>query len=417
MKDLFRTGSKIVLALIWLGLAACQEVTTLESGSWRGVFWVDQEAVPIDFEIVKIGPTTSFVVSSGTRSDTFALNYVGKDSVHISPETFEYKLFAKNQENGKLTGEFRNLAPGNTSRILRFEAEHGKSYRFVEPGTEKPPIADLSGNWSLTIEGREGPTSNRVAVFSQDQNAISGVVLAVTGDTRELQGEVSGNKFWLSGFSGIGVTLVEGEVDNEGRLLGKIGFGERALRFTGVRNEGAALADAYSLTYLKPGYEKLSIKLPNLNGDTVSLSDEKYKGKVVVIDILGSWCPNCIDQIEFLNPWYEQNKDRGVEVLGVAFEVKDDIEFAKKVMGRVIDKYGIKYDVLFGGKPDSENVQSKFEALNTFLAFPTTIIVGRDGTVKSIHTGFSGKDTGKYYEEFVEKWNRDMDLWLSESPR
>lgn len=413
-KNQWSSWYRLYFLLAGFVVCACGQKNELKTGTWRGVFWVDQESVPINFDIVKQGEATRFVVSAGARKDTFQLSYTGEDSVHISPETFEYKLFARIQPDGTLTGEFRNLAPGNTSRKLRFEAEHGKDYRFVETGSEEEPVADLTGKWSLTIAEREGAAANRVAVFSQNKNDLNGIVLAVTGDTRDLQGNVSGDQFWLSGFSGIGVTLVQGRIDEKGELTGKIGFGDRALNFKGVRNDSAALADAYSLTYLKPGFDKLEVKLPSLKGDTVSLDDEKFKGKVVVIDIMGSWCPNCIDQIEFLNPWYEENKHRGVEVMGVTFEVKDDLAFAQKVMGRVIDKYGIKYDILFGGKPESDNVQSKFQALNTFLAFPTTIVVGRDGVVKTIHTGFSGKGTGQYYQEFVDKWNRDMDKWLGE---
>src|SRR5690606_37440432 len=105
-------------------------------------------------------------------------------------------------------------------------------------------------------------------------------------------------------------------------------------------------------------------------GTMLSLDDPAYKGKVIVLDILGSWCPNCMDQIEFLNPWYEKNKHRGVEVIGVAFEVKDDLTFANRVLDRVIKRYNISYPIVFGGKAESENVQSKFPALNTFLAFP-----------------------------------------------
>lgn len=415
MKYLLTLSVGSIMGLLMAVLLACDSSPKLASGVWRGVFWVDEEAVPINFEIATIGQKTAFIALAGERRDTFQLAFVGTDSLHISPQTFEYKLFAKLEPGGRLSGEFRNLAPGNTSRKLRFEAEPGKSYRFVEPGSENAPVADLSGKWSLTIAGREGATANRVAVFSQEKNDLDGIVLAVTGDTRELQGNVNGNEFWLSGFSGIGVTLVQGRIEDGGKLVGKIGFGDRALHFTGVRNDSAALADAYSLTYLKPGFEKLEVRLPNLDGDTVSLADDKYKGKVVVLDILGSWCPNCIDQLEFLNPWYEQNKHRGVEVIGVSFEVKDDLDFARKMMDRIIKKYHIRYDILFGGKPESENVQSKFQALDSFLAFPTTIVIGRDGSVKAIHAGFSGKGTGRFYEEFVAKWNRDMDQWLSEN--
>ncbi len=393
-------------------LSGCEKEPSLRNGIWRGVFWVDDEQVPINFEISERRPEKVFTVLDGDRRDTFRLEQVGKDSVHISPETFDYKLFAKILPDGSLSGEYRHLAPGNTSRILRFEAKSGEDYRFVKPGTEVQPALNLSGTWSLSIAEREGEAATRVAVFSQEENKLKGIVLAITGDTRELEGNVNGDQFWLSGFSGIGVTLVQGSVDSTGKLTGTIGFGSRALHFTGVRNENAALADSYGLTHLKPGFSKLELRLPDLNGDTVSLSDERYKGKVVIIDILGSWCPNCIDQIEFLNPWYEENRDRGVEIIGVGFEVKDDLVYAKKTLGKLVDKYGIRYEMLFGGKPDSENVQSKFEALNTFLAFPTTIIIGRDGAVKAIHTGFAGAGTGKFYQEFVEKWNSDMDKWL-----
>ncbi len=393
-------------------LAGCGKEPGLRNGIWRGVFWVDDEQVPINFEIGKKGSETIFIVLDGDRRDTFLLEQVGKDSLHISPETFDYRLFAKILPDGSLTGEYRHLAPGNTSRVLRFEAKSGADYRFVEPGAEIQPALNLSGTWSFSIAEREGAAANRVAVFSQDKNKLKGIVLAITGDTGDLEGNISGDRFWLSGFSGTGVTLVQGKVDSTGKLTGTIGFGSRALHFTGVRNENAAIADAYGLTHLKPGFSKLELRLPNLNGDTISLSDDRYKGKVVIIDILGSWCPNCIDQIRFLNPWYEENKERGVEIIGVGFEMKDDLGYARKTLGKIVDKYGIRYEMLFGGKPDSENVQSKFEALNTFLAFPTTIIIGRDGTVKAIHTGFAGTGTGKFYQEFVENWNREMEKWL-----
>lgn len=404
-----------LLVFVSAVLSGCEKKAELKTGTWRGVFRVDDQEVPVNFEIGKDGEQTWFTVLNGARRDTFQVAFIGEDSLHISPETFDYRLFAKIQPDGSLVGEYRNLEPGNSSRKLPFEAENDRSYRFIEPGSGKEPAANLSGTWSLTIAEREGEAANRVAVFSQDQNLLNGIILAITGDTRELEGNISGDEFWLSGFSGSGVTLVKGKVGTDGKLAGTIGFGSRALHFTGEKNENASLADAYSLTHLKPGYSKLELSLPNLAGDTISLNDERYRGKVVVIDILGSWCPNCLDQIEFLSPWYEKNKHRGAEVIGVAFEVKDDPEFARRVLGKVVNRFDIRYEMLFGGKTDSENVQSKFEALNTFLAFPTTIIIGRDGTVKAIHTGFSGKGTGKFYDGFVEKWNRDMDQWLSEA--
>lgn len=409
-----RIWNRWITLVVLLSLAGCDSKKELQTGVWRGVFWVDDQEVPINFEIDRHGSDTFFIAQHGAARDTFQLSYIGEDSIHISPQTYEYRLFAQLQPDGSLRGEFRNLALGNSARILPFEAFPGEDYRFVEPEKALQPTQNLSGRWSLSIADRSGPAANRVAVLSQVDNNLEGIILAITGDTGELEGNVSGDEFWLSRFSGIGVTLVRGQIINENEIKGVIGFGERALHFTGIRNDTAALADAYQLTYLKPGFEKLEMSLPRLDGTMLSLDDPAYKGKVIVLDILGSWCPNCMDQIEFLNPWYEKNKHRGVEVIGVAFEVKDDLTFANRVLDRVIKRYNISYPIVFGGKAESENVQSKFPALNTFLAFPTTIIIGRDGSVKSIHTGFSGKGTGKFYEEFVEKWNRDMDEWLAE---
>jgi peroxiredoxin len=126
------------------------------------------------------------------------------------------------------------------------------------------------------------------------------------------------------------------------------------VKFEGVKDSKAELPDPYALTYLKPGYEKLDFKLPDLNGKLVSLSDEKYKGKVVIVEIIGTWCPNCTDQTQFLSPWYKANKDRGVEAVAVGFEQKDDLEYAKYTLGKLRDKYDIQYDILFGGIADKK---------------------------------------------------------------
>ena len=96
-----------------------------------------------------------------------------------------------------------------------------------------------------------------------------------------------------------------------------------------VKSDTAKLPDPYSLTYLNEGYDKLSFAFPDLNGKTVSLENDKYKGKVVVVTIQGTWCPNCVDEAAFLSPWYKANKDKGVEIIGLSFERKDDLNFAR----------------------------------------------------------------------------------------
>ncbi|MFM8741908.1 MAG: peroxiredoxin family protein [Cytophagales bacterium] len=174
------------------------------------------------------------------------------------------------------------------------------------------------------------------------------------------------------------------------------------------------MPDPAALTYLKEGYTKFDFSLPDLNGNTVTLNDAKYKGKVVIIDIVGTWCPNCTDQTTFLAPWFRENKHRGVEAIAVGFEQKDDIEYAKYTLGKLKEKYDIQYDILFGGIADKKVASEKFAALNKMMAFPTTIIIDRKGNVRQIHTGYTGSITGKYYKNYVKKWNKTLDELIAE---
>lgn len=388
----------------------------IRDGIWRGVFKVGQNDVPFNFEVRNGNtPTPVFTAINGARRDEFQVSRVGNDSIRVSLNTFENAWFAKIQADGSLTGAQRSLVSGN-SRVYLFEAQPGRDYRFTEPGKEITPKADLSGKWLVKIQSKdagEKPT-DRVAVFEQKGNKINGIILSVSGDSRELEGNVNGDEFILSGFTGSSPALVKGKINADGSISGAIGANAEPIRFDAVKDDQAALPDAYALTFLKPGYEKFDFTFPDLDGKAVSLSDEKYKGKVVVIEIMGTWCPNCIDQVTFLAPWFKENKSKGVEVIGLAFEAKDDLAFAKNTLTKLKNRYDIQYDLLFAGKVGGNVVAEKLPAIDKFLAYPTTIIVGRDGKVKEIHTGFSGKGTGQFYEDYVTKWNADLTKLIAE---
>ena len=385
----------------------------IKEGIWRGVFKVGETDVPFNFQVKrKVGDELVLTAINGDRRDDFNAKYISKDSLQVTLNTFEAALFAKIESDGSLTGIHKSLLPGVVKEIP-FTAQPDKNYRFVEPGKEIKPAADITGKWLVKIQSDQS-VADRVAVFEQKGNKLNGIILSITGDSRELQGDVQGDEFILSGFTGSGPSYVKGKIIDGKSIEGAIGYGANATKFQGVKDDNAALADAYSLTFLKPGYDKLDFTFPDLSGKQVSLSDEKYKGKVVVIELMGTWCPNCIDQVSFLAPWYKENKDKGVEAIGLAFEAKDDFEFAKRTLTKLKTRYDVQYDLLFAGKADKAEVAQKLIALKEFIAFPTTIIVGRDGKVKEIHTGFSGKGTGKFYDDYVKKWNEDLGKLIAE---
>ncbi len=387
----------------------------IKQGIWRGVFRISENEVPFNFELKGKDPEHAvFTLINGTRRDDFHVERLGKDSLFIKMNTYDAALVAKIESDGKISGEYRSLVPGLRGNSLPFTAEEGKSYRFVEPGKDIAPAADLTGKWEFKGFSKEA-VPNKVAILKQVGNKITGVIMQVTGDSRELEGTVQGNEFVLSGFTGPSPKIYKGHINEDGTISGEISQGiYDNLKFTGVKDAKAELPDPYQLTHLKEGVKKLDFTFPDLNGKPVSLTDQKYKGKVVIVELVGTWCPNCTDQTVFLAPWFDKNKDRGVEAIAIGFEQKDDLEYGKYVLGKLRDKYKIKYDILFGGLADKRLVADKLPALNKFIAYPTTIIIDRKGEVREIYTGFTGKVTGKYYDEYAAKFNKVLNELIAE---
>jgi len=386
-----------------------------KEGIWRGVFNVSESKVPFNFEFKGKDPKHAILtLLNGSRRDEFHVERRGEDSIYVKMNTYDAALVAKVEADGTLTGEYRSLVPGFRGNSLPFVAEHGKSYRFVEAGKDIAPKHDISGKWEIKTYTKEAVPAS-IALLKQTGNKLTGVIMTVVGDTRELEGTVQGDEFELSGFTGPSPFIVRGKINDDNSITGEQGFGiYKNLKFDGQRNEKAELPDPYKLTFLKEGYKKLEFTFPDLNGKQVSLSDEKYKGKVVIIETIGTWCPNCTDQTVFLSPWFKKNQKRGVEAIAIGFEQKDDLEYAKYTLGKLRDKYEISYDILFGGIADKKIVAQKLPALNKFVAFPTTIIIDRKGDVREIYTGYTGTVTGKYFEEYERKFNKVLDELIAE---
>jgi len=158
----------------------------------------------------------------------------------------------------------------------------------------------------------------------------------------------------------------------------------------------------------------VEFSFPGLDGKPISLTDKKYQGKVVVLQLFGTWCPNCMDETKFLTNWYDNNKNRGVEIIGLAYEVKDDFDYAKTRVQKMKDKYNIGYDFVIAGTSERGNAAKSLPMLNHVMSFPTAIIIDKKGKVRNIHTGFSGPATGGYYLDYVQEFNVLMDELLAE---
>lgn len=400
--------TRLLFLFLLIALVTCTKKTAeLKPGVWRGVIQMQDQQLPFQFEVVKNAGNFNVYLQNAGEKILLDEVSVNGDSVFMALHVFDAALRAKISDNG-LTGTFvKFYAPSGS---LPFSATYGDQYRFTK---EQSASIDFTGKYSVTFTS---PTDTvpSVGIFEQKDNVVTGTFLTPTGDYRYLEGNVVGDELKLSTFDGnhafVFTATKKGDSLKGHFYSGKSGYES----WVAVKDDGAALPDAESLTYLKPGFDKLEFSFPDLDRKPVSPQDERFKNKVLILQVFGTWCPNCMDETKFLKTWYEENKDRGVEILGLAYERKDDFEHASRQVKKMKAKWDVGYDFVIAGVNDKAKASETLPALNRVLAFPTTIFIGKDGKVKHIHTGFSGPGTGIYYEQFKERFNSIVNELLNE---
>ena len=253
-----------------------------------------------------------------------------------------------------------------------------------------------------------------MGVFEQKGNVVTGSFLTTTGDYRYMDGNLVGDSLFLSTFDGSHTFLMKAKIIGK-KMTGR--FNDSVLGFKNIeaqKDDKAELPDVKKITFLKEGFDKLNFSFPNEKGEKISLSDDAFKGKVVIVQILGSWCPNCMDESNYMAPFYKKNKAKGLEIIGLAYEKNLDTEFFKTKMNLLRKRFDIEYPLLQAGVNSSESASESLPMLNKIIGFPTTIIIDKKGKIRETHTGFSGPGTGKYYTEWVTDFERLMDKLLRE---
>ncbi|WP_156256770.1 peroxiredoxin family protein [Sandarakinorhabdus oryzae] len=380
------------------GLTAAPALAAGLYGQWR-VSFDAHPGGPLPFTLDvregKSGPE-AWLVNAPERLKVEQVE-VTSDAITLIFPSYNSRLELKATGSGGLAGTATVLRSTGTV-TLAATAQRG-AWRFT-PGAVKPG-GNVTGRWNLTYGDNK---VKGLVLLKQVGSQVSGTVQLPTGDMRYLSGELNGNQLKLSTFDGSFTNLWLGTL--AGDTLKGAQFAATS-RPTGnafeAKKEKAATMNAVVVE--APGGERLSFRLPTPEGQMISLSDPRYKGKVVVISLGGAWCPNCHDEAQFLGPYAARRQKEGLEMIGLQFEYGTDVPRAMRQITSFKTRYKLPYPMVYGGRPIDEDTKKVLGPLAPVKVWPSTIFIGRDGRVKEVHVGWAGPATGA----LAEKVKREFD--------
>ncbi|HXI20001.1 MAG TPA: TlpA disulfide reductase family protein, partial [Gemmatimonadales bacterium] len=309
------------------------------------------------------------------------------------------------QRGDSLVGRYHNVG-SRGPRTIPFRAARG-AWR----GRPGPPR--LLGRWDAWfLSGFD--QSPRVLTFHNGAGGLEGTVISNSGDYGRFWGGVTGDSFAIAHFDGSFVYLLAGRLDGD-TLRGTFHAGLRSQTpFVAVRSTGRPHLTPPEQVLQADSAAPFGFAFPDLRGDTLRLADPRFRDRVVVVDIFGTWCPTCHDAAPALVRLYRDYHHRGLEIVGIAFEVTGDTASDAPLVRRYRDKFGIPYPILLGGSSDAETVSAALPQLHGPIAFPTAIFLDRHGRIRRIHAGFYGPATGRQHDALVREFQREIENLLRE---
>ncbi len=382
----------------------------IPTGIWRGeldLLTEDSLKLPFNFRLDSVKDHIEMSLINGTEELSGHILEIKNDTINIELAVFNGRV--ELVKTGKsLKGYFVNLAKGPDYKLPLY-CEYGMEYR-ISP-TYYGGKYDFSGKWE-TIFGTGDGAFPAIGSFSQIGDVITGTFLTETGDFRFLEGQVIDSTFVMTAFDGSHAFYFEGKLKGDS-IHGVFNSGSHySTTWKAVRNPDFHLSDPYKLTYLQEGYSTVDFVFPGLKKGKLSLKDKKYENKVVLIQIMGSWCPNCMDECAYFNELFSKYNSRGLEIIGVAFEATKDLDQARKDLSKLVDYYELPYDFAIGGYSSKSVASEEFPMLNKIMSFPTSILMDKNGKVIQIHTGFSGPSTGEVFDDYKTKMEKTIENLL-----
>jgi thiol-disulfide isomerase/thioredoxin len=377
-------------------------------GAWHA--WLDSPGgeLPFELELRETDGKWQALVTNGAEQQGVPLSKFENGELTLRFGHYDATIQARVAEDGRrLDGEWKKRRSADEYATLPFHAVQGSVPRFG--GGDAAAAQALDGRWAAFFESQPQPA---VALFSpQPDGEVWGTFLTTTGDYRYLAGSFDGERLRLSCFDGAHAFLFDARLGKEGGLAGDFWSGDRSHdAWRAKKSPEAKLPDAQSLLHPRPGARFDQLSAIGVDGRLYSFAEPSFAGKVRLVTLFGSWCPNCHDEAALLVELDKKYRSRGLLILGLAFEVTGDVERDLKQVRGFAARHGIEFPLLLAGKADKEIAARCFPLFDKIEAFPTTVFLDADGMQRAAWTGYSGPATGSEhaalrarFEALIEK--------------
>ncbi len=389
------------------------------------------------------GPLPIFIRLRTLHDTGFAAIRTGDDWVDIqrdditltsSPETqaltsltidfphYDSVLQLAGQDDGPLTGQWtknRGLNDDGSPKVATLSAAarpHDHADPLFAPIPSDASPSDLSpsftGRWAVNFAKSDDLA---IGVFNvNDDRSATGTFLTTTGDYRHLAGQVDklpdGDLLRLATFDGAHAFLFHIRMQPDGTITGDFWSGNWYHdTFTAARDDTAELPDPFLETSLSEGIDLSDLAFTDLEGNPVRLTDalNNQGGKARIIELFGTWCPNCADAAKELRRLKNIHRDN-LGIVALAFEFTDDLDRSATQIRRYKQRHGLEdsadWPVLIAGVSDKAKATESVRLLDKVRSYPTTLFLNASNEVVAIHTGFTGPATGDAFTQQQARW-------------
>jgi thiol-disulfide isomerase/thioredoxin len=436
----FSLAASIAMALFSGAVSASPQTSSSDAivGRWDAALINNGPAVPFRLDISGEGKTLKGTFYDGFRPYDATTSASFKDGMLVLEAEHYLTTIKASLHDGQLTGTTQLQGPGYS---LQYDFQ---AVRHVDAPATAASGPAISGSWEIPLStpSAKGEKAFRFIV-DQHGSDVAASILRVDGDTGAYSGHYQDGKWILSHFDGHRPGVIEVSAVSDGTLqvivhneafkkalegdntkekkkedaYSEAGY-EGTAKYTAYRSavaraKGLPEPDDYDThTTARDSHERFTFNFPDVNGKLVSNDDPRFKGKVVLAIVTGTWCPNCHDEAQYLVELDKKYHDKGLAIVALDFEEPEQQKSLTRVRA-FVKQYGVKYTYVIAGAPTE--MWEKVPQLSNLNTWPATVFVGRDGLVKSVHSGFASPASGEFNKQLKDEFTAKVEHLLAEN--